>query len=174
MDRQSSPKRNSGHSVGFLKWNILSRSSFPPTSSTDSSYGQKKQQNKMHEIMWWNHPLLVLILMHQGSGECCTSQWYKGENRNKCSQASVNFSFKKKTEGEKREEKHQLFLSSINGNFEIFCLAEIQKYNFLGLLLMGSLSTVVGFCVLFLVLFLFRLFFFNYNVILIQPHKSHC
>lgn len=82
--------------------------------------------------------------------------------------------FQKKTEGEKEEEKHQLFLSSITGNFEIFCLAEIQKYNFLGLLLMGSLSTVVGFCVRFLVLFLFWLFFFNYNVILIQPHKSHC
>lgn len=30
------------------------------------------------------------------------------------------------------EEKHQLFLPSINGSFETFCLAKIQKYFFWG------------------------------------------
>lgn len=120
MDRQSSPKRNSGHSVGFLNWNILSRSSFPPTSYTDSSYRQKKQRNKMHEIMWWNHPLLVLILMHQGSGEYCTSQWYKGENRNKCSQASVNFSFKKKRRERKGKKSINCFFLLLMGTLKYF------------------------------------------------------
>lgn len=72
----------------------------------------------------------------------------------------MNLSKKMKKEREKRGENHQLFLPSINGNFEVFCLAEIQKYYFGGMLLMGSLSTVVGFCALFLVFILFWLFFF--------------
>lgn len=55
----------------------------------------KKKKKK-----WWNHPLAVLILTHRGSGEYCTSQWHEGQNRNKCSQASMNCLSNKK-EGRK-------------------------------------------------------------------------
>lgn len=68
------------------------------------------------------------------------------------------------------------FISSINGSFvKYIAWQRLNNIISLGLLLMGSLSTVVGFCALFLSLFLFWPFFFfflNY-VILIQEHKSH-
>lgn len=55
----------------------------------------------------------------------------------------------------------------------MFFLARIQLHYFFGFTSHGSLSTVVGFGVPFFHLFVFVLDFL-YNVILIQPHKSHC
>lgn len=170
MDRQTAPKRNSGPSAGFLHWSILSRSSFPHASYTGSSYRQKKQQNKMHEIMWWNHALPVL--MHQSSGEYCTSQWYKGENKNKCLQASMNCLSKKKRDW-KGKKSTNCFFFLLMWTLKYFVWQRFKNFRFWGCFSWAHCQLWWGFVLFFWFCFRFVFFIFNYNVILIQPHKSH-